>query len=92
LQRRVKVLPIHIWVSIWCKTPPSLVQIELQTNKDGDELDILVQKCRNKKAAMKFFKKLLKGQQTTPLKIVTDKLRSYSAAKRNIMPSVEHST
>jgi putative transposase len=41
---------------------------------------------------MKFFRKLLKGQQATPLKIVTDKLRSYSAAKREIMPSVVHST
>jgi putative transposase len=41
---------------------------------------------------MKFFKKLLKGQQASPLKIVTDKLRSYSAAKREIMPSVDHST
>ena len=61
-------------------------------DQDGDELDILVQKRRNTKAAMKFFKKLLKGQQTTPLTIVTDKLRSYSAAKRDTMPSVEHST
>ena len=61
-------------------------------DQDGDELDILVQKRRNKKAAMKFFKKLLKGQQATPLKIVTDKLRSYSAARREIMPSVAHST
>ena len=61
-------------------------------DQDGDELDILVQKRRNKKAAIKFFKKLLKGQQATPLKIVTDKLRSYSAAKRDTMPSVEHST
>ena len=41
---------------------------------------------------MKFFRKLLKGQQAAPLKIVTDKLRSYSAAKREIMPSVDHST
>jgi hypothetical protein len=39
---------------------------------------------------MKFFKKLLKSQQTTPLKIVTDKLRSYLAAKRDVMPNVEH--
>jgi putative transposase len=43
-------------------------------------------------AAMKFFKKLLKGQQARPLKIVTDKLRSYWAARREIMPSVDHST
>jgi putative transposase len=41
---------------------------------------------------MKFFKKLLKSQQATPLEIVTDKLRSYSAARREIMPSVAHST
>ncbi|MFT6731828.1 MAG: putative transposase [Polaribacter sp.] len=50
--------------------------------QDGDELDILVKKCRDKKAARRFFKKFLKGQQVKPLKIVTDKLRSYSAAKR----------
>jgi putative transposase len=61
-------------------------------DQDGDELDILVQKRRNKKAAMKFFKKLLKGQQATPLKLFTDKFRSYSAARREIMPSVAHST
>jgi putative transposase len=61
-------------------------------DQDCDKLDILVQKRRNKKAAMKFFKKLLKGQQATPLKIVTDKLRSYSAARRDVMPSVAHST
>jgi putative transposase len=35
---------------------------------------------------------ILKGQQTTPLKIVTDKLLSYSAAKREMMPNVEDST
>ena len=61
-------------------------------DQDGDELDILVQKRRNKKAAKRFFKKLLKGQQVKPLKIVTDKLRSYSAAKREVIPSIEHST
>jgi putative transposase len=43
-------------------------------DKDGDEIDILVQKRKNKKAAMRFFKRLLKGQGGTPLKVVTDKL------------------
>ncbi|GAC30303.1 IS6 family transposase [Glaciecola pallidula DSM 14239 = ACAM 615] len=57
-------------------------------DQDEDELDIRVQKHRNKKAAIKFFRKLLKGQQATPLKIVTDKLRSYSAAKSEIIPSI----
>jgi hypothetical protein len=41
---------------------------------------------------MRFFKKLLKGQQCMPLKVVTDKLKSYSAAKKELIPSVEYST
>jgi putative transposase len=61
-------------------------------DQDGDEIDILVQKRKDKKAAIRFFKKLLKGQQVAPIKIVTDKLKSYSAAKRELMPSVDHST
>ena len=45
---------------------------------------------RNKKAAKKYFRKLLKGLQYVPRVIVTDKLRSYEAAKPEVMPSVEH--
>ncbi len=52
----------------------------------------LVQKRRDKQAARRFFKKLLKGQLVKPLKIVTDKLKNYSATKREVMPSVEQST
>ena len=56
----------------------------------GEVLDILVQSRRNKRAAKKFFRKLLKGLQYVPRAIITDKLRSYSAAKVEVMPSVEH--
>jgi putative transposase len=56
----------------------------------GNVLDILVQRRRNKKAAKKFFRKLLKGCQYVPRVLVTDKLKSYGAAKREILPSVEH--
>ncbi len=59
-------------------------------DQDGDVLDILVQSRRNKKAATRFFRKLLKGLQYVPRVILTDQLRSYSAAKAEIMPSVEH--
>ena len=59
-------------------------------DQDGDVLDILVQSHRDKKAAKKFFRKLLKGLRYLPSVIVTDKLRSYSAARTEIMPSVEH--
>lgn len=44
-------------------------------------LDILVQRHRDKKAAKKFFRKLIKGLQYVPNVIITDKLSSYSAAK-----------
>ena len=61
-------------------------------DQDGDCLDILVQKRRNKKAAKRFFRKLLKGQGATPRLLITDKLKSYAAAQREMMPSVAHST
>ena len=61
-------------------------------DQDGDVLDILVTKRRNKKAAKRFFRKVLKGQGEPPRKLITDKLRSYAAAHREIFPSVEHRT
>ena len=59
-------------------------------DQDGNVLDILVQSRRNKKAAKRFFRKLLKRLQYVPRVIITDKLKSYSAAKAEIMPGVEH--
>jgi len=59
-------------------------------DQDGEVLDILVQSRRDKKAAMKFFRKLLKRLQYVPNVIITDKLKSYSAAKAEILASVEH--
>jgi len=53
-------------------------------------LDILVQRQRDQKAAKKFFRKLLKGLTYVPRVIMTDKLKSYGAAKREILPSVAH--
>ncbi len=61
-------------------------------DQDGDVLDILVQRYRNARAAKRFFRKLLKGQGSTPWKLVTDQLKSYSAAHRSLMPSVAHDT
>jgi putative transposase len=59
-------------------------------DQDGNVLDILVQSRRNKKAAKRFFRKLLKGLKYVPCVIITDKLKSYGAAKREILPGVEH--
>ncbi len=61
-------------------------------DQDGDVIDILVTKKRNRRAAKRFFRKVLKGQGQVPWKLTTDKLRSYSAAHREVFPSVEHRT
>jgi len=59
-------------------------------DQDGNVLDILVQRRRNKAAAKKFFRKLLKGLAYVPRVVSTDKLASYGAAKREVLPGVEH--
>ncbi len=61
-------------------------------DQDGGVIDILVQPRRDRKAAERFFRKLLKGQGAEPVLLVTDKLRSYGAAHRTTMPSVRHDT
>jgi len=59
-------------------------------DQDGVVLDILIQSRRNKEAALRLLRKLLKRQCRPPRVMITDKLRSYDAAKREIMPGVEH--
>jgi putative transposase len=62
----------------------------LAVDQDGNVLDILVQGRRDKVAARRFFRRLMTKTGVVPRVIVTDKLRSYGAAHREIMPSVEH--
>ena len=56
-------------------------------DQDDNVLDILVQSRQHKQAAKKFFRKLLKGLQYVPRVIITDKLKSYGAAKRELCPA-----
>ena len=50
----------------------------------------LVQSRRDKRAAKRFFRKLLKGLRYVPRVLVSDKLGSYGAARREVLPSVRH--
>ena len=61
-------------------------------DEDGDVLDILVRSHRNRRAAVRFFRALLKAQGRVPRRLITDQLRSYAAAARIVMPSVVHVT
>src|ERR671932_89170 len=57
---------------------------------EGEVIDILVQRRRDKKAAVKLMRKLLQKQGVAPAVVVTDKLRSYGAAVREIGLSARH--
>jgi putative transposase len=59
-------------------------------DQNGVVLDIVVQPKRDRFAAIRFFRKLLRAAGRRPRVIVTDKLRSYGAAKRVVMPAVAH--
>jgi putative transposase len=59
-------------------------------DQDSNVLDIIVQRRRDKHVAKKFFRKLLKGLTYVPRVIITDKLKSYGAARRERLPGVEH--
>lgn len=59
-------------------------------DQDGYVLDEIVQTRRNTKAAKRLLTRLLKKQAMAPKRMITDRLRSYSAARRQIMPEVEH--
>lgn len=59
-------------------------------DQDGYVLDEIVQNRRNTKAAKRLLTRLLKKQGVAPKRMITDKLRSYGAAKRQVMPQVEH--
>jgi putative transposase len=57
---------------------------------EGEVLDVLVQSRRNKRAALKLMRKLLKKYSTGPEKLITDDLRSYSAAAHDLGISERH--
>ena len=59
-------------------------------DQDGYVLDEIVQARRDTKAAKRLLVRLLKKQGLAPKRIVTDKLRSYGAARRDVMSAVEH--
>ncbi len=61
-------------------------------DQDGDVVDMIVTKRRDRRAAKRFFRKMLKHQGQAPWQRITDKLRSYPAAHREIFPAVVHRT
>jgi len=61
-------------------------------NQDGDVVDVCIQPKRDGPAAKRFFKRLLRASNGEPRKSVTDKLRSYGVAHRELILEAIHST
>lgn len=61
-------------------------------DQDGEVVDVFLQKRRDGKAAKRFFKRLLRKHRGEPRRIVTDKLRSYGVAHRELIPETIHDT
>jgi putative transposase len=61
-------------------------------DQDGEVVDVFLQARRDGKTAKSFFTRLLKRHKDEPRKIVTDKLRSYGAAHRELIPAAIHDT
>ncbi len=61
-------------------------------DQDGEVVDVFLQSRRDGKAAKRFFKRLLRTGDSEPRRIVTDKLRSYGVAHRELMPDTIHDT
>src|SRR3954467_5470689 len=59
-------------------------------DQDGLVLDVLVPSRRDQRAAKRLLRKLLRKQGQPPRVLITDKLASYPAAKKELMPGVEH--
>jgi putative transposase len=61
-------------------------------DQDGEVVDVFLQIKRDGAAAKRFFRRLLRSHGSEPRKIVTDKLRSYGVAHRELIPETIHST
>jgi putative transposase len=61
-------------------------------DQDGEVVDVYLQAKRDGAAAKRFFKRLIRNYKDEPRKIVTDKLRSYRVAHRELIPETIHST
>jgi putative transposase len=91
-QRRPK--PGDTWHldEVFLKIGGELHYLWRAVDQHGVVLDILVQGRRNAAAAKRFFKRLLVGLKYKPRRLITDGLRSYGVAHREVMPEVEHRT
>lgn len=86
--RKRRPRPHTIWHldEVYLKIGGCLVYLWRAVDSEGEVLDVLVQTTRNKAAALKLMRKLLTKYGFVPDRLITDDLRSYGAAARDLEP------
>jgi putative transposase len=84
--RKLRPKPYTTWHldEVYLKIDGRMVYLWRAVDAEGEVLDVLVQPKRNKAAALKLMRKLLKRYAFVPERVVTDDLRSYDAAVRDL--------
>ena len=84
--RKRRPTPHSIWHldEVYLKIDGRMVYLWRAVDAEGEVLDVLVQSKRNKRAALKLMRKLLKKYAFVPERLITDDLRSYSAAAHDL--------
>jgi transposase-like protein len=92
--RKRRPKPYTTWHldEVYLKIDGRMVYLWRAVDAEGEVLDVLVQAKRNKRAALKLMRKLLKKYGFVPDKLVTDDLKSYAAAIRDLRISNRHET
>ena len=90
--RRRRPKPHSTWHldEVFIRIDGRLVYLWRAVDAEGEVLDVVVQSKRDKRAALKLLRKLLKKMAFVPDKLVTDDLRSYGAAARELGLSRRH--
>jgi putative transposase len=88
------IIVTHESIRLWCNKFGSKYAARLRKKHQGygEVVDVFLQNRRDAKAAKRFFGRLLKKHKGVPREIVTDKLRSYGVAHRELTPETIHNT
>jgi putative transposase len=89
-RRRPKPHPIWHLDEVYLKIDGHMAYLWRAIDAEGEVLDVLVQSKRNKRAALKLMRKLLKKYGFVPDKLVTDDLKSYAAAANDLGIAKRH--
>jgi len=92
LRRRHQGYGDTFFIEVFVKIQGKQHYLWRAVDQDGDVVDVFLQRRRDGRAAKRFFKRLLRASNSEPRRVVTEKLRSYGVAHRELIPDTIHDT